>query len=87
MMVTDKDTLFDAFKRNGYYMPTATSAFVTVKFLLGVRKKKYFLPRSDDIKKKQCADPPAKKTVAEETAQALNDYSNAAAADNFLNED
>ena len=87
MMVTDKDTLFDAFKRNGYYMPTATSAFVTVKFLLGVRKKKYFLPMSKDIKKKQCADPPARKTVAEETAQALNDYSNAAAADNFLNED
>ncbi len=57
-MVTDKDTLVDAFTRNSYYMPRASEAFLTVKFLLGVRKKKYFLPMSEDINKKQCADPP-----------------------------
>jgi hypothetical protein len=68
MMVTDRDTLIDAFRRNGYYIPKGSEAFLTVKFLLGVRKKRNFLPMTEDVKKKQCPDPPPKKVVAEETA-------------------
>ncbi len=86
-MITDKDTLVDAFTRNSYYMPRASEAFLTVKFLLGVRKKKYFLPMSEDINKKQCADPPPKKVVAEETAQALYDCSDNMAAGGLLTDD
>ena len=86
-MVTDKDSLVDAFRRNGFYMPKVTESFVTVKFLLGVRKKHNFLPMTEDIKKKQCSDPPPKKMVAEETAQALYDCSENMAAGGLLPED
>ncbi len=37
-MVTDKDSLYLAFKRNGYLMPKLKTAFVTIKYLLGVRE-------------------------------------------------
>lgn len=37
-MITDKETLFLAFQRNGHYMPKASEAFVTIKFLKGIRE-------------------------------------------------
>ena len=63
-MVADKESRYLAFKRNGYYMPKSSEAFVTVKFLTGIREDRYFLPKTEHIKKRQCADPPPKKVVA-----------------------
>ena len=51
-MVTDKESLFSAFKRNGYYMPKYKEAFITIKFLIGVREERYFLPKISEIKKR-----------------------------------
>ena len=51
-MITDKESLYTAFKRNGYYMPKLTESFVTIKLLTGVREDTYFLPMTAAIKKK-----------------------------------
>ena len=71
-MVTDKQSLYLAFQRNGYYMPKASEAFVTIKFLTGIREGRYFMPKTEHIKKRQCADPPSKKVVAQECSRVLN---------------
>ena len=48
-MITDKKSLYDGFKRNGYFMPKAKDACMTIKFLIGVRERRYFLPLSENI--------------------------------------
>ena len=48
-MITDKDSLYEAFQRNGYCMPKKSEAFVTIKFLLGARDDRYFLPKTDMV--------------------------------------
>ena len=48
-MITDKDSLYEAFQRNGYCMPKKSEAFVTIKFLLGARDDHYFLPKTDMV--------------------------------------
>ena len=73
-MIVDKKSLYLAFQRNGYYMPRFKEAFITIKFLVGAKKERYFLPKTDTIKKRQCADPPAKKVVADECAQVLQTF-------------
>ena len=51
-MITDKKSLFEAFLRNNYYMPKYSESFITIKFLLGIREGRYFMPKTDIIKKK-----------------------------------
>lgn len=70
-MITDKKSLFEAFLRNNYYMPKYSESFITIKFLLGIREGRYFMPKTDIITKKQVADPPSKKVVAAELARVL----------------
>ena len=36
-MITDKESLYDAYKRNGFYMPSLQGPFITIKFLVGIR--------------------------------------------------
>ena len=62
-MITDKKSLFEAFLRNNYYMPKYSESFITIKFLLGIREGRYFMPKTDIITKKQVADPPAKRLL------------------------
>jgi len=52
-------------------MPKYSESFITIKFLLGIREGRYFMPKTDMITKKQVADPPSKKVVAAELARVL----------------
>ena len=70
-MITDKASFFEAYMRNNYYMPKYSESFITIKFMRGLRKGKYFMPKTDVITKKQVADPPSKKVVAAELARVL----------------
>ena len=55
-MITDKASFFEAYMRNNYYMPKYSESFITIKFMRGLRKGKYFMPKTDVITKKQVAD-------------------------------
>lgn len=73
-VITNKHTLYGAFQRNKYYMPKYNEACITIKFLLGVREGRYFLPKTDNIKKRQCSDPPPKREIVKELARILYQY-------------
>ena len=74
-LVTDKESLYYAMLRNKFFMPKANEAIVTIKFLLGVREEKYFLPKTRQVRRDQCPDPPSKKLIAEACSRVLADYS------------
>ena len=73
-MITDKTSLYKAFQRNGSFMPKPNEPFITIKFLKGAKDGHYFLPKTDNIKKKQCADAPPKKIISQECARVLFNY-------------
>jgi hypothetical protein len=46
--------------RNGYYVPSKKSAFVTVAYLVGVKSKEWHVPLYKDVRLRPCPQPPKK---------------------------
>ena len=69
--VRDKRSCYDAFVRNRYYMPPYQDQLVTNKFLVGLRKGTFWLPKADEVKHAVVASKPNKQIIAEELAAQM----------------
>ena len=51
---------YTAFQRGGWYLPDFKSGIITKAYLEKIRDKTYWAPRIEDIKLRNCTDPPKK---------------------------
>ncbi len=64
-LIRNKRDLYDAVSRNSFFLPPCSDSFVSADFLDGVRRGVNWLPKTDQCKLFQCADPPPKSVLAE----------------------
>ena len=58
--VMGMDDLFKMAERNGYYLPSQKSSAINELMLFNVLQGKYWCPKTDDIRIKNCVTPPNK---------------------------
>ena len=63
--MNDKKTLHDSLRHNQLFCPKAKEAIMTVHFMKGcIGYKRYWLPKTEDIRIRNCVDPPSRVEVA-----------------------
>ena len=62
-VVANKDSLYNAMIRNGYYLPNKKSKLVTIEYMLQVRKGTIHCPKYEDIRLAPCPDLPSKEDI------------------------
>lgn len=70
--VPTKSALYDAMLRNGWYLPHKKSQIITVDYLLGVKDRRFFCPKYEDIRLRPCPLPPTKAQVVHEVFLILD---------------
>ena len=55
---------------------------MSIQFMVGVQQGEYWLPKTHEVRIKNCADPPIKSEVAAIVADKLSNYKNV--DDNYL---
>jgi hypothetical protein len=69
--IQNKAQLYDSLLRNGFMLPSAKSATVTVKYLFEVKDKAIWCPEFNDVKLRACPTPPMKRVIFEQVVQIL----------------
>ena len=63
-VVNDKVTMYGALLRNQRWTPKLKEPIMTAEFMRGVKEGQYWLPKTDEIRLLNCADPPPKHVIA-----------------------
>lgn len=63
--------MYTAALRNGFYLPKLKDSFVTMQLLRDLKDGNIILPKSDEIRFKNCPTPPPKAVVAAEIQKTL----------------
>ena len=58
--IRNKHDLYIALLANQYYLPSYSSTAVTLDYLLGVARGKYWVPITTNLKERNCLNPPQK---------------------------
>ena len=74
-LVPNKKAMYMALQRNQFIMPPQKDAIMTCKFMLGVKDGFYWCLRSQEVVTvKVCADPPARKDLAQILGDIMLNY-------------
>jgi hypothetical protein len=65
-----KDETYEIMQRNGFYLPKKSSALCTLEYLRGVIMGSYQVPHQDEIRIKQCPQPPNMSVIIDKLVNA-----------------
>ena len=73
-VVKNKDHLYKAFVRNGFFLPVnPKNTFVSKKMLLEMYDKKCFCPKYSEMNFLPCSDPPSASILRDELVKVIED--------------
>ena len=70
-VVVDKRSMYNAALRNGYFLPDFRDQFVTMKLLTAIKNDKILIPKTEEIRLRNCVTVPPKIEVAAEVIKLL----------------
>ena len=74
-LIPDKKAFYSALQRNQVILPPLRDSMVTRRFMLGIKDSTYWCLRASDITQTRvCADPPARKDLANIVGDVMLNY-------------